>query len=64
MNSRQGQYLAINIAMLTFMLCVSRVFAMDALDQKIGQMIMVSYPPGTAFEDTPVSYTHLRAHET
>ena len=52
MNSRLSHYMAIMSIMLTFLLVASRVIAMDVLDQKIGQMIMVSYAPDTAFEDT------------
>ncbi|MEE4310588.1 MAG: glycoside hydrolase family 3 N-terminal domain-containing protein, partial [candidate division KSB1 bacterium] len=50
--SRPVYYLPLMIILLTFIFLVSRAIAMDALDQKIGQMIMVSYSPDTAFEDT------------
>lgn len=52
MNLRYLGVLNIKFLMLAILISILPAFSQDELDLKIGQMIMVSFSPGTNFEDT------------
>jgi len=47
-----GKKIRIPFLILTIVTAVAVVYSQDALDQKIAQMVMVSFAPDTDFEDT------------
>ena len=52
MNLRNQDSVNFKLLILTLLLSLVPAFSQDDLDLKIGQMIMVSFAPGTDFEDT------------